>query len=72
MFATSSEMKYKGSDICLCGHMNKDHDYRPTYRKNSICWGCAIADLSDVKTRYHPFKLDNLKLIEDLAEKRGL
>jgi hypothetical protein len=63
-------------EYCVCGHLFKHHTFL-------ACVGCHDEHLSDdnlgalewYETRekaFHDFKLDNLKLIEDLAKERNL
>jgi hypothetical protein len=58
-------------EYCICGHPFCEHFYEfhgyPQIGK--VCIGCQLAN--DVNTN-HYFKLDNLKLIEDLAKERNL
>jgi len=59
-------------EICMCGHAEFRHEERNytghEARLSTICWECD----EDSFKKYHEFKLDNLKLIEDTAKHRGL
>ena len=62
----------KSNELCLsCGHLKEAHTCRvgdwPT-KLDSICWDCD----DGCWDKYHEFKLDNLKLIEDVAKAKGL
>jgi len=55
------------TEYCVCGHTKKQHELR----YGGKCW----YEGHDSKSYPHPcevFKLDNLKLIEDLAKERKL
>jgi hypothetical protein len=54
---------------CTCSHEKEYH----LYSENGyyICYACYGKGAS-LKVRRHGFKLDNLKLIEDLAKERKL
>lgn len=56
---------------CVCGHLERQHF------ANNTCIGCWNArkrefDAGEQTGMVHLFRLDNLKLIEDLAKERGL
>jgi hypothetical protein len=53
---------------CICGLGKKKHytDYSP-FNEEGIVWLPNQNDKS-----WHVFKLDNLRLIEDLAKEKGL
>jgi len=65
-------------EYCVCGHKEKEHKVRwldPSGGTSIIgCLGCENAwFISGMnKQVLHLFKLDNLKLIEDLAKERKL
>lgn len=63
-------MDYKLTDICICGHEFGDHD--PL--EYGYCMECLFSDglYGDGIGECENFKLDNLKYIEDEAEKRKL
>jgi len=53
-------------EICMCGHGRERHLKWPGSGKESWCALCG-----GTKKSYHNFKLDNIKLIEDLAKEKG-
>lgn len=55
-------------EYCVCSHAKECHKITPTY-KLPFCTNCW--NINDRK-HLHTFKLDNLKLIEDLAKKKDL
>jgi len=61
----------KDLQFCIvCNHSKKMHVHRKTdvSRLDDICWDCNAGYFD----KYHAFKLDNLKLIEQLAKEKGL
>lgn len=61
-------------EFCVCEHSFEEHknneeDGYTTFPHLQFCVGCGNA--YDTKPS-HTFKLDNLKLIEDLAKERNL
>ena len=52
---------------CICGHEKKKH-WAPGEVTNSLCWGCY----QNKEPWFHPFKLDNLTLVEKLYVKKEL
>jgi len=63
-------VKYKDSDICVCGHRFDDHDCHT----DGYCLECLFSDgiYGDGVDECQGFKLDNLKYVEDKAKKRKL
>lgn len=60
-------------EYCVCGHAKEIH----SFIKDFLCAECvemASYDLhiGELDKAFHKFKLDNLKLIEDLAKEKGL
>lgn len=47
-------------EVCVCRHSIKRH-----MKYHDFCYACS-------KDSRHAFKLDNLKLVEDLAKERNL
>lgn len=62
----------KTEEFCrICNHFKESHTFRIgdwPEQLNGICWDCNAGKFS----KYHPFRLDNLKLIEDTAKHKGL
>ena len=57
-------------EYCICGHSEKIHQEAiPEAQLLSICFECGN---SNTLNEFHNFKLDNLKLVEDLAKERNL
>jgi hypothetical protein len=56
---------------CLCGHSHWEHRLSHP-DKIPFCHGCVEKLGSFCRETWHIFKLDNLQLVEDLAEKKGL
>jgi hypothetical protein len=60
-------------EYCICGHLNEEHKSK----RSSIpgcggCWDSSMEWQDKMNKAEHAFKLDNLKLIEDLAKEKGL
>ena len=54
-------------EYCVCGHLQEDH-FIGKITQLDLCMECGwIKD-----DNAHPFKLDNLRFIEDEAKKRNL
>jgi hypothetical protein len=63
------------TEYCVCGHLEQDHIWSGyTKCPPEWCWcrECLFSNDLDSTNHMHEFKLDNLKLIEDLAKKRKL
>jgi hypothetical protein len=61
----------KTKEFCLvCNHAKQNHEARmpEILRLDAICWECDAGCFD----KYHSFKLDNLKLVEDIAKQKGL
>jgi hypothetical protein len=57
-------------EYCICGHGKFEHFVDKGFLPPAYCEDCLF-DLN-VENSSHPFKLDNLKLVEDLAKERNL
>jgi hypothetical protein len=53
-------------EYCVCGHLESDHGIY-SYGVDA-CWNCSIK----TGRHSHSFKLDNLRLVEDIAKQKGL
>jgi len=70
------------TEYCVCGHRLRKHLGRPSPKLDFHCKECydnllKVAPIRGVRRGelmacLHEFKLDNLKLIEDLAKERNL
>lgn len=65
-------------EYCICGHRKDKHQLIST-QQGEICQECVmlyddLVGITHLKNWdfLHTFKLDNLKLIEDLAKQKGL
>lgn len=56
-------------EYCVCQHIRKEH-ITDTY--GQFCVGCIAWNMGSGIKHLHEFKLDNLKLVEDLAKERNL
>jgi hypothetical protein len=60
-------------ESCICGHSKKDHEFFSDIGQHDCLRCMTDPKFINNKVQYcHDFKLDNLKLVENLAEKRGL
>ena len=61
-------------EYCVCGCIRNKHTWLRTglFQSEEGCSECLIKEPYDREKTYHKFKLDNLKLIEDLAKERKL
>lgn len=61
-------------EYCVCGHQELSHALNIINPSNVQMWcrGCWFDNADGGVSNYHDFKLDNLKLIEDLAKEKGL
>jgi hypothetical protein len=59
---------------CVCGHLKKEHNFEPyevlgpEYSNYAYCNYCIRFKAE----RVHPFKLDNLTYVEQVARAKGL
>ena len=59
-------------EYCICGHSYNSH-----LDSKYLCGGCEVCASWTFNDKmrvnwFHPFKLDNLKYVEDLAKERNL
>jgi hypothetical protein len=55
---------------CVCGHKQKEHTMFTGIHNQ--CAKCTSRWHFGARSPWHEFKLDNLRLIEDLAKHKGL
>ena len=58
-------------EYCVCGHSHWEHRLSEP-NKFPYCQICLNIDGAARIQIWHEFKLDNLRLIEDLAKEKGL
>ena len=59
------------TEYCICGHIESQH-IMTSYFNIKYCRICYILGMKKPMHDEHPFKLDNLKFIEELAKERNL